>query len=421
MDQHEMRRAIERKREGERLDERTWHAMIESYMAGEIDDAQMAAFAMACVWRGLDLDEAAALTGAMVASGATLRYPGDRIVVDKHSSGGVSDIVSLVVVPLVAACGVPVAKLSGRALGHTGGTIDKLEALDGIRLTPTMEAFVAQVERVGCAIAAQSEAIVPADKRLYHLRDRTGTVPAIGLIASSIVSKKIAGGAAAFVFDVKCGNAAFMHDVERATDLARVLVAIAERFGRRARAVVSDMNEPLGRCIGSGLELIEARDVLRTARADDRTIGGCLSVATEMLELAGIADARPRAEAALRDGSAYAKFVEMIEAQGSSRAALEALRPSAAGASAVAARSGFVTRIDARGLGEAARALWERDRTAGIMVDVRVGDTVESGAALASIFGEGVESARVAACFEIGDEAPPARPLIHAVIESAVG
>jgi pyrimidine-nucleoside phosphorylase len=416
MDEQTMRRAIERKRDGERLDTRAWHDVLEAYMAGDVDDSQMAAFAMACVWRGLDLDEATALTGAMVDSGATLEYPNGTLVVDKHSSGGVSDIVSLVAVPLVAACGVNVAKLSGRALGHTGGTIDKLEALPGFQTALPMHRFVEQVQHVGCAIAAQTEAIVPADKRLYHLRDRTGTVPAIGLIASSIVSKKVAGGAGAFAFDVKCGAAAFMQDPQQAQELAQTLVDIAGRFGRRARAIVSDMNEPLGRSIGSGIELIEARDVLRSGQADDRTIEGCLAIAVAMLELAGIPDARARAQAVLRDGGAYRKFVAMSEAQGSTIEALENMRAATVTGEALAHGDGFVTKIDAKMLGNVARRQWVGDSTAGLYVHVRTGERVLAGDVLCTLHGTGVRSDEIESAFAIGAEPPPMRPLVYATI-----
>jgi pyrimidine-nucleoside phosphorylase len=396
MDEIGMRRAIERKRDGEPLEPAIWDAIVAAYVSGEIDDAQMAALAMACVWRGLDVSEAAALTHAMVASGATLRYPDGIFVVDKHSSGGVGDIVSLVVVPLVAACGVRVAKLSGRALGHTGGTIDKLEAIDGFNTTPSMENFVRQVERVGCAIATQTDAFVPADKRLYHLRDRTGTTSSIGLIAASIVSKKVAGGANAFVFDVKCGSAAFTRDIADAEVLARMLVAISEQFGRRAHAIVSDMNEPLGHCIGTGIEVVEAREVLRGRERDDRVLAGCLQIATAMLELGGVGDARTRALHAIENGAAYAKFVEMVEAQGGSRTALEALAPDARRHDVRATGDGIVRAIDAVTLGNIARRLTNGNSRAGLCVAVRVGDAVEHGDLLVEVYGEGADLALVA-------------------------
>jgi pyrimidine-nucleoside phosphorylase len=401
MDEIAMRRAIERKRDGEPLDRAIWDSIIVAYVSGEIDDAQMSALAMACVWRGLSVEEAAALTHAMVASGATLRYPDGMFVVDKHSSGGVSDIVSLVVVPLVAACGVRVAKLSGRALGHTGGTIDKLEAIDGFNATPSMEDFVRQVERVGCAIAAQTDAFVPADKRLYHLRDHTATIPSIGLIAASIVSKKVAGGANAFVFDVKCGTAAFTRDEAAAEELARMLVAISEKFGRRAQAIVSDMNEPLGHCIGTGIEVAEAREVLRGRERDERVLAGCLQIATAMLELGGVGDARTRALHAIENGAAYAKFVEMVEAQGGSRAALEALAPDPRRHEVRAATSGVVRAIDGVALGNVARALTSGNARAGLCVAVRVGDAVSQGDALVEVYGEGADLAAVASAFAL--------------------
>jgi pyrimidine-nucleoside phosphorylase len=399
MDEIAMRRAIERKRDGEPLEPSVWEGIIAAYVSGEVDDAQMSALAMACVWRGLSVEEAAALTHAMVASGATLQYPDGMFVVDKHSSGGVSDIVSLVAVPLVAACGVRVAKLSGRALGHTGGTIDKLEAIDGFNAMLSMEDFVRQVERVGCAIAAQSEAFVPADKRLYHLRDRTATVPSIGLIAASIVSKKIAGGANAFVFDVKCGTAAFTRDAAAAQELARMLVAISAQFGRRAHAIVSDMNEPLGHCIGTGIEVVEAREVLRGRERDERVLAGCLQIATAMLELGGIGDARARALQAIESGAAYAKFVEMIEAQGGSRAALEALAPDSRRHDVRATANGAVRAIDAVALGNVARRLTNGSARAGLCVAVRVGDRVSHGDLLVEVFGEGADLALVANAF----------------------
>jgi pyrimidine-nucleoside phosphorylase len=401
MDELAMRRAIERKRDGEPLERAIWDRIIAAYVSGEIDDAQMSALAMACVWRGLSVEEAAALTHAMVASGATLRYPDGMFVVDKHSSGGVSDIVSLVVVPLVAACGVRVAKLSGRALGHTGGTIDKLEAIDGFNATPSMEDFVRQVERVGCAIAAQTDAFVPADKRLYHLRDRTGAIPSIGLIAASIVSKKVAGGANAFVFDVKCGTAAFTRDVAAAEELGHMMVAISAKFGRRAQAIVSDMNEPLGHCIGTGIEVVEAREVLRGRERDERVLAGCLQIATAMLELGGVGDARARALRAIENGAAYAKFVEMVEAQGGSLAALEALAPDPRRHDVRATRSGVVRAIDAVVLGNVARRLTNGNARAGLCVAVRAGDAVSHGDLLAQVFGEGADLALVANAFAL--------------------
>ncbi len=415
MNESMMRHAIERKRDGGALTGGTWESIIAAYMDGEVDDVQMAALLMACVWRGLDIEEASSLTRAMVATGANLSYPDDMFVVDKHSSGGVGDIVSLVAVPIVAACGVRVAKLSGRALGHTGGTIDKLETIAGFETAMAMEDFVAQVEQIGCAIASQTEAFVPADKRLYRLRDRTATVPCVGLIAASIVSKKLSGGAAAFVFDVKCGSAAFMRDPAAATELARALVEISRSFGRDARALVTDMNEPLGQAVGSGLEMIEAREFLR-GNSDPRAREISLRIASEMLELAGVEDPHSTAVRALENGSAYDKFLAMIEAQGGSVAAFESLAPSEAREEVTATKSGFITLIDAVALGHAAREMSQSDSGAGIIVHVRTGDAVIAGQRIAEVFGKHRDVAKIGRAIEIGASAPTPHPLVYATI-----
>jgi len=409
-----MRTAIEQKRDGVALPAETWHEIVASYARGAVDDAQMAALAMAVHFRELDLDEIVALTEAMVESGERLHFPREPFVVDKHSSGGVSDIVSLVAVPLVAACGVPVAKLSGRALGHTGGTIDKLEAIPGFRVALETQEFIAQVERIGCAIAAASEALAPADKRLYRLRDRTGSVPSIGLIVASILSKKLAGGARGFVFDVKCGSAAFMHDENEALLLARRLVEVAARFGHPAHAIVSAMSEPLGRSIGTGIETIEARDFLRGTTGDSRVRELVIAVAAKMLALGGVGDGELRARAALADGSAYERFVAMVEAQGGTRAALEGLAKAPHAHEVCAAHAGTVGRIDAVALGNAARRLTERAPTAGIELAVRVGERVERGQTLATIYGEGAGARDIQAAIELVEGARDSLPLVLA-------
>jgi pyrimidine-nucleoside phosphorylase len=414
MDEGTMRRTIERKRDGHTLERADWMAVIEAYMSGDVDDAQMAALAMACVWRGLSLEEIVALTAAMVESGATITYPDGAFVVDKHSSGGVSDIVSLVAVPLVAACGVRVGKLSGRALGHTGGTIDKLEAIPGFNASPGMDAFVRQVERVGCAIAAQTDAFVPADKRLYRLRDRTSTVRSVGLIAASIVSKKIAGGANGIVYDVKCGSAAFMRDEPESDELARTLVDVTESFGRRARALVTDMNEPLARCIGTGIEVIEACRLLRGEMRDERAESVCVQVSAAMLELAGLSNAQEAAREALSSGRAYLKFVEMVRAQGGSEDALASLVFSDRVTPVVAERDGYVALIDGRSLGHAARDWSARDRTAGIVVRVRIGDRVRAGDTLAEVYGSNADERLVRYAFDIDGSPPSSRPMVYA-------
>ncbi|HEV2261230.1 MAG TPA: thymidine phosphorylase, partial [Candidatus Rubrimentiphilum sp.] len=327
MDESAMRQCIERKRDGKALSATQWDEIVDSFMEGRIDEAQMAALFMACVWRGMNFEEAHALTDAMVRSGETITFDRSKgAVVDKHSSGGVADIVSLVAVPLAAACGAKVAKLSGRALGHTGGTIDKLGAIPGFNAALSLDAFIGQVQRIGCAIAAQTQALFPADKRIYNLRDRTGTVPAMGLIAASVVSKKIAAGAHAIVFDVKTGPASFTPDPDQARELARWTVEICKRFGRKAVAFVSDMHQPLGRTIGTGIEMVEARDILRGGENEaGRAMELIIKIVSALLDAAEVGGGEERVRAALKDGSGYAKLVEMVEAQGASRGALEGM------------------------------------------------------------------------------------------------
>ncbi len=413
-----MRRALGRKRDGEELEAPLWHAIVAGYLAGACDDAQFAALLMASAIRGLSAGETRALTEAFVASGETLHAP-DPHTVDKHSSGGVADTASLIVVPLVAACGIPVAKLSGRALGHTGGTLDKLEVLPGLRTELAPERFFAIVAEVGCAIAAQSARLVPADKRVYALRDRTATVPSPGLIAASIVSKKIAGGARAIVFDVKCGSGAFVLDSPGAFALADTLVELCRAFGRRAAALVTDMNEPLGRAIGTGLELREARDFLRGTRRDPRLLSLALGLGAAMLAVAEpertwVDDAERALLGALESGRAYERFVAMLVAQGASARDLETLGVHGTNAAAVTSRGGFVRAIDTVALGELARDLVAAHGSrAGIVVRARIGDAVERREALAMVYGDAAFAAEIERCFTIGDAPPPLRPLIY--------
>jgi pyrimidine-nucleoside phosphorylase len=417
-----LRRAIETKREGAAVQPDVWHRIIAGHVDGTIDDAPIAALAMACAIRGMADDEILALTDAMVASGDVLSFAGGAPVVDKHSSGGVGDTVTLAAVPLVAACGVRVAKLSGRALGHTGGTLDKLEAIPGVRTDLSPAAFVAQVEAIGCAIAAQSDRLVPADKQLYALRDRTGSVPSVGLIAASIVSKKIAGGAGAIVFDVKVGGGAFMRTRAEAVELARTMVRLAQRGGRRASAIVTDMDEPLAAHIGTGLEAIEARDFLRGKPVAARFARLVAEIAAEMLRLGGAADqeTKTRLADALHGGAAYERFVALVEAQGGTRAALEALEAASPLRPVAAPRAGYVTAIDSVAIGEAARDLVVRDGPyAGIRIDAPIGTHVAAGQPLAHVAGSGVAVAHVAAAFTLGAAPPADRPLIAAVIRDA--
>lgn len=415
-----MRLCIERKRDGAHLAAQDWEGIVDAFMRGDVDEAQMAALCMACVWRGMSFDEAHALTSAMVESGQTIAFDsGCGIVVDKHSSGGVSDIVSLVAVPLAAACGARVAKLSGRALGHTGGTIDKLETIPGFDVNMPIDAFVKQVERIGCAIASQTQALVPADKRIYRLRDRTGTVPAMGLIASSIVSKKVAGGAHAFVFDVKTGPAAFMQDPQDARELAHWLVEIAARFDRRATAFVTDMSQPLGRSIGTGIEVIEAREFLR-GNADSRAKELVMAIAGALVGEAGVDEPEALVERALTSGAAYEKFCEMITAQGGDLAAFEAMHPDEP-LEISAPAAGYVSAIDVVWLGNAGRALSSRDPLGGVKVAVRIGDKLEVSQPLAYAYGRDCHDAiGLAEAFTLSVERTEEPPLLYDAVCNAV-
>jgi pyrimidine-nucleoside phosphorylase len=414
-----VRQALDTKRTGGVVPASTWERLIDGYVAGTIDEAPIAALLMATAIRGLTGGETQAMTEAMIRSGDTIAFAGT--VVDKHSTGGVGDSVSLIVVPLVAACGVAVAKLSGHALGHTGGTLDKLESIPGVRATFQPDEFRAQVERIGCAISAQSERLVPADKRLYDLRDRTGTVASVGLIAASIVSKKIAGGATAIVFDVKTGGGAFMSTLEQARELAELMVEIAARLGRRASALITDMDEPLGPSIGNALEAIEARDFLAGKSRDSRLGEVVRLIAAEMLRVGGASgDVMALVEEALASGRAYEKFIALIEAQGGSRAGVEGMRVPEHRVAVVAPRDGSVTFVNAIVLGELARAAVERYGSfAGIIVRARVGDVVRAGDTLAELVGAGDDASAVGLAFSVEDRAAERRPLLHAIVRDA--
>jgi len=360
--------------------------LLDGYLSRSIPDYQLAAWLMAVVTRGMTRAETLALTRAMVASGEVMDLSGiPGFKVDKHSTGGVGDKVTLIAGPLAAACGVPVPKLSGRGLAHTGGTLDKLESVPGLRVELTPEEFIAQVREVGLAVAAQSDRMVPADRALYGLRDVTATVPSVPLIASSVMSKKIAAGADGIVLDVKAGRGAFMPDLASAVALAREMVDIGEGAGRRTVALVTAMDNPLGRSIGNALEVAEALEVL-AGGGDDELREVSIRVAAEMVRLAG--SGRDPA-AAIADGSGRERFERMLAAQGGRLA--EGLPRAPVQVPVAAPASGWVASIDALEVGYASLELGAGrlhkgdpiDHAAGIVIDRQVGDRVERGEPLA--------------------------------------
>ncbi len=432
---------IQAKRDGAELTEAQIRFLIEGYVSGAVPDYQMSAWAMAVYFRGMTAAETAALTLAMAESGDTVDLSAVRgVKVDKHSTGGVGDTTTLVLAPLVASAGVPVAKMSGRGLGHTGGTIDKLEAIPGFRVELAQDAFTAQVNALGVAVISQSGNITPADKLLYGLRDVTATVESIPLIASSIMSKKIAAGADAIVLDVKTGGGAFMKTIDDSIRLAEAMVAIGSRVGRRTVAVISGMDQPLGNAIGNALEVREALSVLRgEAGVSPDLIEVCLALGAHMLVLGGVAADYDAARATLREklasGEALRKFAALVAAQGGDPAVADepSRLPAAARVVPVPSpRAGYVGAIRAEDLGAAAmrlgagRATKEAsiDLAVGIRMRKRIGDKVEAGEPLAELHvggatgDEALETiAREASGAYALQDAPPAKPpLVYAVV-----
>ena len=388
---------IGRKRDGGEHTPEEIEFLLSGYLRGEIPDYQMAAWLMAVCIRGMTRAETLALTQAMVASGEVLDLSGIKgIKVDKHSTGGVGDKVTLIAAPLAAACGVKVPKLSGRALAHTGGTLDKLESVPGLTVDLEPERFIRQVQEVGIAVAAQSPHMVPADKALYALRDVTATVPSISLIASSVMSKKIAAGADAIVLDVKFGRGAFMPDVESAVELASEMVQLGEGAGRRTVALVTAMDNPLGRSVGNALEVQEALDAL-AGTGDEELVQVSLVVAREMCWLAEV---NTDPDEALRSGAGRDAFLRMLAAQGGR---LEEGLPVAPVRLAVpSTAAGFVQSIDALEVGLAGLELGvgrekkddRVDHAAGIVIEAPVGARVKAGDPLAVVHARSEELAR---------------------------
>jgi len=385
---------IEKKRDGHALAEREIRAFIQGYASGAIPDYQMAALAMAIFFRGMTFDEVTVLTDAMMRSGELIDTSALPLpTADKHSTGGVGDKVSLILAPLVACCGVAVPMLSGRGLGITGGTLDKLEAIPGYRTNLSPEVFLETVAQCGCAITGQTAELAPADKKLYALRDVTGTVPSIPLISASIMSKKLAEGAANLVLDIKWGKGAFMKTLVEARELARTLVAIGHGMGRGMTAMLTDMNQPLGHTAGNCLEIIEALDALRGQGPDD-LMEVTLSLSAEMLLLTGRVSTRDEAlallTAKLESGEAFEKFKTMVTLQGGDAGALDEPHrlPQAVLVEPLAAdANGFITGVDADRIGRAvillgggrAQVTDTIDPAVGIARLCKIGDKVTAG------------------------------------------
>jgi pyrimidine-nucleoside phosphorylase len=423
---------IQRKRDGAELSPEEIAELVLAYARDEVPDYQMAAFCMAVYFKGLSAAETHALTDAMVRSGETVDLsPLGRKVVDKHSTGGVGDKTSIALGPVVAACGVPFAKMSGRGLGHTGGTLDKLEAIPGFDVELDMDAFLEQISDVGMAIIGQTAELVPADKRLYALRDVTATVDIIPLIASSIMSKKIAGGADAIVLDVKVGDGAFMKDLESARELAEAMRELGVRAGREVVCELTDMDQPLGRAVGNALEIREAVDALRGEGPDD-LVELVLGASGHLLALSDLgvdhAEGRRRAEGALTSGAALETYERWVEAQGGDPA-LEALPTAPIVRTVPASRDGFVQAIAATAIGEAALRLGAGrirkedgiDHAVGIVCLAKRGDDVSTGDALAEVHARSDEAAdravaEVAAAYALGPSGPEERPIVLDIV-----
>jgi pyrimidine-nucleoside phosphorylase len=424
---------IQRKRDGEELPDDELAELILGYARGDVPDYQMSAFAMAVYFRGLSARETYVLTDAMIRSGDTIDLGAalGRKVVDKHSTGGVGDKTSLAVAPIVAACGVPLGKMSGRGLGHTGGTLDKLESIPGYRTELTLDEFIAQVRDVGAAIIGQTGDLVPADKLLYGLRDVTATVDQLSLIAASIMSKKLAAGAQAIVLDVKVGSGAFMKTLEDARRLAETMISLGEQAGREVVCLLTDMDQPLGAAVGNSLEVIEARATVRGQGPPDFT-ELVLDACGKLLAFSDLGidetEGRRRAEAAVADGSADAAWVRWIEAQGGT-ADESALPVAPLRREVTAPRDGIVQALDAIRVGNAAVHLGagrrtkadEVDHAVGIVCHAKRGSEVAAGDVLAEVHARTEASADEAVgdvldAYALGDTAPPERDVLLEVV-----
>jgi pyrimidine-nucleoside phosphorylase len=424
---------IQRKRDGGELSAQELEELILGYARDEIPDYQLAAFVMAVFFRGLSPAETHALCDAMVASGDRLDLHAalGRTVVDKHSTGGVGDKTSIAVGPVVAACGVPFGKMSGRGLGHTGGTLDKLEAIPGFRVDLSKEEFVRQVQDVGLAIVGQTSDLVPADKRLYALRDVTATVDNVSLIAASIMSKKIAAGADVIALDVKVGDGAFMKTLEDARMLAEAMLELGRRAERRVACLLTDMDQPLGHAVGNALEIREAVATLRGEGPPDFT-ELVLQASAHLLAFSDLgvdeAEGRSRAETAIADGSALATYERWIRAQ-SGDPSEDALERAPVVREVQSPEAGYVRELRALPVGLAALGLGagrsrkddEIEHAVGVVCRKKRGDAVERGEPLAEIHARDDEAAEraaheIVAAYELGPEPPRPRPIVLDVL-----
>ena len=425
---------IERKRDGAALAEADIREWIARFTDGRLPDYQMAALAMAVFFRGMSPEETLALTDAMMRSGDTLSWEAlGRPTADKHSTGGIGDKLSIPLAPLVAACGVAVPMISGRGLGITGGTLDKLESIPGYDTRLSEERFREVVASVGCSIVGQTDRLAPADRKLYALRDVTGTVPSIPLITASILSKKLAEGAATLVFDVKCGTGAFMKTPADARALADSLLAVARGAGRKAEALVTPMDQPLGRTAGNALEILESVEILRGEHAGDDARELVLRLAVPMLTLSGAAPdesaARALLESKLASGAALETFARVVGAHGGGPRVAEAPEKVLPRAPAVldvpAPRGGAIARADADGIGRVVlllgggrRAVTDAiDPAVGVSALRKVGDRVERGEPLATVHARSRAEAealapQLLAAFAFSDEPVPPPPLV---------
>jgi len=392
---------IQRKRDGGELDSGEISYLVDGYTRGEIPDYQMSAFLMAVFFAGMTDREVSTMTDCMIRSGETVDLSGvNGVKVDKHSTGGVGDKTSLIVAPLAAAAGVIVPMMSGRALGHTGGTLDKLESIPGFRTDLTVEQAKAQLSEIGIVFIGQSDRVAPADGKLYSLRDVTATVESIALIASSIMSKKLAEGLDALVLDVKVGSGAFIKKQVDARRLAQMMVGIGRRVDKRVQALITDMNQPLGYAVGNALEVMEVSQTLMNQGPPDLTRLS-IELAARMIFLAKITptleEARHLAENKLVDGSGYRKFKQVIQAQGGNAQALDKfeLLPNATGMREIASpRAGYVSAIEAEDIGRASTLMGAgRDRkedridpAVGVILEVKVGEKVDAGAVLCRLY-----------------------------------